>query len=297
MQTSESLRRQIDVARELSSVVTTMKSLAALELREHEQAVSALGESVRVLRLGFQAVFRGHPDLVPADDMPERIAVAIVFGSDQGLCGPLNRTIVRYALAEIGEADIIAVGLRAARELEMAHRTPVRVFGVPGSLGVVGESVDALIVAIDELRLRNEGGRTVLIHHRPRGRQGYEPRVDTVSPLDRRLLAAIARRPWPTRCLPTSIGDPTLLLQSLTRRAVSYALHRAFTEARASEHTGRLIAMQNAEQSITERGDELSRALHRLRQATITAELLDVVAGFEAVRSQDGAVTPADNAT
>ncbi|HSJ29119.1 MAG TPA: F0F1 ATP synthase subunit gamma [Acidimicrobiia bacterium] len=281
------MRRQLDVARELSSVVTTMKSLAAVELREHEQAVSALAESVRVLQSGFQAVFHRYPDLVPVDEMPDRTEIAIVFGTDQGLCGPLNRIIVRRALAEIGDADVMAVGLRAARELEVAGRAPIRMFGLPGTLGAVGESVKALVFAVDERRVRHSGGRVVLIHHRPRGRQGYEPRVVTVSPLDRGLLAAIARRPWPTRCLPTSMGDPRVLLQSLTRQAVSYSLHRAFTEARASEHAGRLIAMQNAEQSITEREEELARELHRLRQATITAELLDVVAGFEAVAGQD----------
>lgn len=283
MQTSESLRRQLDVARELESVVTTMKSLAAVELREHEQAVNALAESVRVLQLGFQALFHSHPELVPHERMPTRTDFAIVFGTDQGLCGPLNRTIVRHAIEVIGEADVIAIGLRVARELELAGRRPLRTFELPGSLGVVGESVRSLLLGLDELRDPANDGRVVLVHHRPRGRMGYEPRVVTVSPLDRRLLTAIARRPWPTRCLPTGSGDPTVLLASLTRQAVAYSLHRAYTEARASEHAGRLIAMQNAEESISERGEQLSQALHRMRQATITAELLDVVGGFEAV--------------
>lgn len=285
METAESLRRQLEVAEGLHSVVTTMKALAAVEMREYERAVQALVESVRVIQFGFQILFRHDQALVPADEPPGNAAtIVVVFGSDQGLCGPLNRSIVRYALAQVGSAQIMAVGLRVARELEMVERPPAATFGSPSSLSGVGDSVDALLVALDEMRRDHPAARVVLVHHRPRGRLGYEPRVSTVVPLDTRLLQAISRRPWPTRQIPSFAGDARLLLQALTRQAVSYSFHRAFTEARASEHAGRLIAMQNAEQSIADRVEELSLGLRRVRQATVTAELLDVVAGFEAVQ-------------
>jgi len=64
------------------------------------------------------------------------------------------------------------------------------------------------------------------------------------------------------------------------------SLYRAFAESLASENASRLASMQNAEKNIEEQLQDLNVQYHRTRQMTITEELLDIVAGFEAMQQQ-----------
>jgi F-type H+-transporting ATPase subunit gamma len=62
------------------------------------------------------------------------------------------------------------------------------------------------------------------------------------------------------------------------------SLCRALAESLASENAGRLASMQSAEKSIEERLNELTGRYYQQRQASITEELLDIIAGFEALK-------------
>jgi len=64
-------------------------------------------------------------------------------------------------------------------------------------------------------------------------------------------------------------------------------IYRALAEAMASEHASRLAAMQASERNIEERRDDLLQLYRQRRQETITRELLDVVAGYEAVSASN----------
>jgi F-type H+-transporting ATPase subunit gamma len=76
------------------------------------------------------------------------------------------------------------------------------------------------------------------------------------------------------------------LFMSLIREYLFVSLYRAFAESLASENASRLASMQNAEKNIEERLQELNGQFHRQRQMTITEELLDIVAGFEAMKEK-----------
>jgi F-type H+-transporting ATPase subunit gamma len=77
--------------------------------------------------------------------------------------------------------------------------------------------------------------------------------------------------------------DSERLLSALLRHFFPVALFRAFAESAASEHASRLQAMQAAGRNIEERLDDLRAEFHRRRQDAITAELLDIVSGYEAL--------------
>jgi F-type H+-transporting ATPase subunit gamma len=61
------------------------------------------------------------------------------------------------------------------------------------------------------------------------------------------------------------------------------ALYRAYAESLASENAHRLASMQSAEKNIEQHMDRLNAQYHQIRQSSITEELLDIVAGFEAL--------------
>lgn len=75
--------------------------------------------------------------------------------------------------------------------------------------------------------------------------------------------------------------DGRVLLRRLIHQYLSVFLYRACTESLCAEHTSRLAAMQTAERNLDERMNELTMQFRRERQNRITAELLDVMSGFE----------------
>jgi F-type H+-transporting ATPase subunit gamma len=289
--TLESLNRQLQVGEELHSVVGTMKGLAAVSIHDYEKAVRALREYTTTIELGLQILFRSEPGSMPASIPSEGPAALIVIGTDQGLCGPLNREIARTAIewleeheVEPGRCIVVAMGRRAARELSMVGLTPSIALDLPGSVEAIGPAVEELVIKIDQWRRSEHVGRVMVVFQHPIRRTQHAPRLFQVIPADVTRLRGIAERTWPTRMLPAYPHKREDLLSGLLRQDLFIALYRAIAEARAAEHGARLAAMQAAEQNIEERLAVIRTQYHQLRQSEITAQLLDVVSGFETLR-------------
>jgi F-type H+-transporting ATPase subunit gamma len=295
MATLESLKRRLESIGDLQSVVKTMKAMAAVNIRQYEKAAVALKTYRRTVELGLQAVLRRrHESAITVRDAPRDRAVALVFGSDQGMCGQLNEQIVGYTLESLKELkvptearDFIGIGQRAAGRLEDAHQTVNDRFALPVSIDGVTPLVRDLLVRI-EGRLSGGGPQPVyLFYSRHISGASYRPDRMRLLPLDRIWLANLRQKAWPTRSLPQYRMQRTDLFSALVRQYVTVFLAAAAVESLASENASRLAAMQGAEKNIAEQLDELQMAYHQQRQMAITEELLDIVSGFEAL-SQAG---------
>src|SRR5208337_322682 len=96
--TAESLRRSIVITKELQSVVKTMKVLAGVNIRQFERAAHAVAEYNRTIEMGLQIALRSLPEhALPPGRAHGRKLGAIIFGSDQGMCGQLNDVVVSHA--------------------------------------------------------------------------------------------------------------------------------------------------------------------------------------------------------
>src|SRR5699024_3982401 len=116
------------------------------------------------------------------------------------------------------------------------------------------------------------------------GRQ--QPVSQRLLPLDPQLLHELARRPWRSRSLPHTRLPPERLLAALIRSYLFAEIFRAAAEALVTENAARLARMQQAEESVDEQLEELTAELRRARQDEITTELLDIIAGFEALQAR-----------
>lgn len=274
------------------SIVSTMKGLAAVSIREFEEAVVALREYTRTVEHGLQIALTRHPELVPARSEPGDRVLVLAVGTDQGLCGPINREIAqstsRWLIrrsADPGRRRVIALGTRLVRELEQVGTPPDDEVQLASSADAIGPLVEELILRIEQWS-RGGAGRVVVSYQHPLQRTRRAPRIRQVVPPDRNRLLTIAARPWSTRMLPDTPHSWDELLTGLLRQDLLVALYRSIAEAKAAEHGARLGAMQAAEQNIEERLEGLRHRYHQVRQAQITAELLDVVSGFEALRQE-----------
>lgn len=289
--TLEGLRRKINSASELESVVRTMKALAASSIVQYERAVRSLDDYYRTVELGLAAWLRhtGAVILPGGDTRANKPATgAVVFGSDQGLVGQFNETLAEYVLASLnampGEKHIWTVGERIQGQLADRAFPATRNFPVPNSISAITALVGLILLELEAHRERGEIMHVYLFHNRPRSATFHEPAVHRILPLDDEWRRGLAALPWPTNNLPEVVGGVEPTLRAMISEYLFISLFRACAESLASENASRLAAMQRAEKNIGELLEDLNLGFHRLRQSGIDEELFDVIAGFEALR-------------
>ncbi len=293
MQTLESLQRRMDNVGDLLSIVKTMKTLAAVSIRQYERAVESLADYNRTVELGLQVVLRHGPEefFPRARDGSGPVGV-LIFGSDQGMCGQFNEQIINHALAHLGEQAIpparrmvLSLGSRVAAGLESRDLPATLAWAMPGSIDGITPVIQDVVMQIDEWRSRRGVERVILCYNRPISGAAYRPYTLALLPVHLARFARLKRQPWPGRTLPTFTMDVERLLSALLRQYLFVSLFRAFAESLMAENGARLATMQAAQRNIEEHLEELTALYHQQRQTAITAELLDIVAGFEALTS------------
>jgi F-type H+-transporting ATPase subunit gamma len=293
MQTAESLRRTIAVTEELQSVVKTMKALAGVNIRQCERAAHAVAEYNRSIEMGLQiALQRLRAPRTPAQVAKGELG-AIVFGSDQGMCGQLNDQVVTHASRALRklafrhpEQRTIAVGVRAAGQLEGIGRLVEDSVAVPSSTAGIGAAVEQVLRKIEEWHFARGVEFVVLFYARPVSGAWYRVRGVRLLPVDEEWINSLKARPWPSKIVPTFTMQESRLFQVLIREYLFVSLFRAFAESLASENASRLASMQVAERNIEEHLHALTTESRQLRQTTITSELLDIISAYEALRGK-----------
>ncbi|NLF31367.1 MAG: F0F1 ATP synthase subunit gamma [Planctomycetes bacterium] len=289
----EELRDRIDSAEGLSQVVRTMKGMAAVNIRQYQRADESLAAYAATVEQGLQILLstageaiRLREDAGGADET----ALAVVFGSDQGLVGQFNSRIVRHALDELDALGlgrdrrrVLAIGRRLAGRLAAEGEDIVETFDLPRSADAIAGHTRRLLPAVQRLRDRG-AGRVVVLHHLPADGASYRPVTRHVFPLSLQWLAELRGRPWPGPSRPMVRIGPEAMLAHLVGHYLFVSLFHAFAGSLAAENASRLASMQAAERNIDDRLAALRATYHRQRQSQITAELLDVVAGFETAR-------------
>jgi hypothetical protein len=105
MATVQQIGRSISVAEDLGGVVGTMKGLAAVSVRQYERARESAQDYIDTLELGLQIVVRHNLELPKPRPLGRPVGI-IIFGTEQGLCGPLNRHILEFAGRWIADEGI-----------------------------------------------------------------------------------------------------------------------------------------------------------------------------------------------
>jgi len=289
--TLESLRRKIDGATELDSVVRTMKALAAASIVQYERAVHSLDDYYRTVELGLVAWLHHTGATIHSEGGAQKnrgATGAVVFGSDQGLVGQFNEILADFAVGKLGDMPgskhIFAVGERAQGYLNDAALPVTGNFTVPNSIAAITTLVGRILIEIETQREQGKIAEVYLFHNRPMPGAMYEPVMQRLLPLDNAWRRGLSAQDWPTTNLPEVIDGGTATLRALIREYLFISLFRACAESLASENASRLAAMQRAEKNIDELLENLNQTFHRQRQSTIDEELFDVISGFEAMK-------------
>lgn len=286
-ETLEVLQRRIDTVRDLAAVVRTMKALSGATIRQYESAAEAISAYYQTVESGLRAVLRDAPSPGARPRPIDCSAAAVVIGSDQGLCGRFNELVVDHALDALGALPgphrLLAVGARVRDRLDMLDSRVTDTLTLPGSVAAITRTVEQLLLHIDDWQHRQQIREVLLVHNAPAGHSLYQPRSRRLLPVDLTRFRTTGEQRWPGRSLPRFTRDRQQLLAALLRQYFFVTLFRACAESLACEHAARLAAMQRADRNIAEHLQELDGHFRQRRQSVITEELLDIVAGAEAL--------------
>ena len=292
MQTLQILNRKIESAHDLLGVVKTMKSLAAVNMRQFEHSVESLDQYKAVVDMGWTILLRyGHP--VPLKGRGET-AACLVIGSDQGMCGQFNEVLWPFAQEQVQAlkdqgltVTYWSMGEKINGALQDAGFEIGEHISAPGSLNAVNAQVQEVIRKIESRQSTKNPVNVYLCYNRVSDQGGYTQVFEKVLPLDKTWAETYTSRKWPNRCLPMMGLPRDVMFTYLFSQYLFVSFYRAMAQSLAAENAARLMAMQAAEKNILELEEELQALFREQRQTGITSELLDIISGFEALSDED----------
>jgi F-type H+-transporting ATPase subunit gamma len=270
------IEARIASLKELKELFSAIQAMAASRLQAASSALVAAHEYCGVIEAAIADTVRmndNHRARAELDwETPSDRAV-VVFCAEHGFAGAYNRRLLARAKQAAGPADkVVIVGRRG--------RIAAPEFGLQASASVsMPTHVETLLPAARRLAAELAPFASIdVVFGRYRTGSQFEIEVRQVLPLNPELLRRRDEGNDPLHHLPSAA-----LLHRLIGEFMLGELTMILIEATASENAARLQIMSAATQNIDDKLDVLSKQSHRLRQELITSELLEIVAGADAI--------------
>jgi F-type H+-transporting ATPase subunit gamma len=300
MATQKDVKNRISSVKNIQKITRAMEMVAAARLRRAEQRIENLrpyaGAIRRMTRRVVEAV-ENIPSMpiLEEHDQENRVGLLLVTG-DRGLAGPFNSQIIRAGNRRAAELEAdgkeivwYASGRRGVSSLSYRGHD---VAGAYTGFTDRPAYANAREIADDLVQnyVDNELDRVEVIYNHYVSPLTQEVSHETLLPLqqidaltedegddgedegdeDEKQKASWLYEP-----------EPEEILQRLIPDYVEISIYRALLESTASEHGARMTAMRNAQENASEMIDDLTLEMNRQRQAEITQEIMEVVAGAE----------------
>jgi len=293
MASVQDLKRRIRSVRNTRKITRAMELVAAAKLRRAEQRIKALRPYAETMNELIAGVGRSSASVrLPLLDQRESVeTVAIVpLTGDRGLAGAFNAQIVRRALAlerslqaEGKGVRWVAVGKKGRSTLLFRGRELAGAYtGFTDKPAY--EDAQAIAHRCSELFTSGEVDRVALVYNTYISALTQRVTEQDVLPISPDILETDEEE----RAADALRGDfifepePEEIMQRLLPVYLETQVYRALLESTASEQGARMTAMRNASKNAGELIDSLTLHMNRARQAEITQEILEVVAGAEA---------------
>jgi F-type H+-transporting ATPase subunit gamma len=291
------IRGRIASVKNIRKITRAMEMISAARLRKAEQRIEALrpyADAIRRMTARASQAADNIPNLpiLQEKENVERVGVLLITG-DRGLAGPFNSQILRAGNARMRELrsdgkEVLwyAVGRRGVSSLEF------RGFDVGGSwTGFTDRPAfaDARRVAdgLVSAYVDDKVDRVEVFYNGYISPVNQEVRHETLLPLQQADVLGDDEDDDDdphSRALWIYEPDPEEILARLVPDYVEISIYRALLESTASEHGARMSAMRSASDNAGELIDDLTLEANRQRQAEITQEIMEVVAGAEGLR-------------
>jgi F-type H+-transporting ATPase subunit gamma len=291
------LRRRVRSIKSIGQITRAMEMVAAAKLRRAQTTLMAGRPYAAKLqellaRLGEGSELGNHPLFVPREGNRKILAI---FTADRGFCGSFNTNAIKKA-EELMRSEprtawqLVCIGKRGR---DYFQRRKCAILESVATLGGQADAAEAQRI-----------GKLLVDTY-------LAGSVDSVWLVYQKFISTVMCRPVVARYLsmtPESLGigkknagedatgdghgrvdyllEPSAeaVFDALLPRYLTSRIYITMAEAATSEHSSRMVAMNNATKNCEELGDTLTRKLNNARQTSITKELLEIVGGAEALK-------------
>ncbi len=297
MASQRDVKNRIASVQNIEKITRAMQMVAAARLRRAEQRIAALRPYAGALRrMTKQAAEAAEnvPSLpiLNEHDSVDTVGIMLVTG-DRGLAGAFNSQIIRAGIRRAVELEhegkqvvFFASGRRGVSTLKFRKRDPRGEwvgFTDRPAYADARDIAEGLMTAyvdgdVDQVEVFYNGYISPLTQ---------EVRRETLLPLQQATILEEsdedADEGEHQRALVEYEPDPEEILKRLVPDYVEISIFRALLESTASEHGARMTAMRNASENAGDLIEDLTLEMNRARQADITQEIMEVVAGAESL--------------
>jgi F-type H+-transporting ATPase subunit gamma len=296
MAAGKEIRGKISSVENTKKITKAMEMVAASKMRKAQDRMRAARPYAEKIRNIASNLGRANPEYVHAFMKPNdaRSAGLIVVSTDKGLCGGMNTNVLRGVTNKLRELQAAGMSAQAVaignKGLGFLNRIGAKVVSHATHLGDTPH-LDKLIGPVKVLLdayARGEVNAVYLCYTRFINTMKQEPVVQPLLPLsasamqietDASEAKAGGKHAWDYIYEP----DPQAVIDELLVRYVEALVYQALAENMASEQSSRMVAMKSATDNAVSVIAELKLVYNKTRQAAITKELSEIVAGAAAV--------------
>ena len=280
------IRRRVRSVKNTQQITKAMKMVSAAKLRRAQDRVISARPYAAMLERMLQNVAQAASQSEEAAAHPllqrreEKRIQLLVFTGDRGLAGAFNANVIKAAqrfIAEHAGAEI-SLELMGRRGREFFKRRWDRISG----------EHSALFLKVVDYNAALEIARNVM-------ERFSKGELDAVYLIGNTFRSVVASELVLRRVLPVEVPEggnqidyiyeqpPAELLGALLPRYVETQVYRAMLESAAAEHAARMTAMDTASSNAADMIDKLTLNMNRVRQASITREIIEIVSGAAAL--------------
>jgi F-type H+-transporting ATPase subunit gamma len=284
---TKEIRTKIKSVQNTRKITKAMEMVAASKMRKAQERMRAARPYAAKIRNVAAHISHSNPEyrhpFLIARDTVKRVGI-IVVTTDKGLCGALNTNVLRMALnqykqwqTEGEEIDVCCIG---GKGLGFMQRLGANIISQSTALGdrpKLDDLIGAVKIMLDGYT-KDRFDRVNIFYTRFINTMKQEPVMEQLLPLTGERIGA-PEGSWDYIYEP----EAKVVLDQVLTRYIEAVVYQSVSENMASEQSARMVAMKSASDNAATLIDELTLVYNKSRQAAITKELSEIVAGAAAV--------------
>ncbi len=277
------IRRRIRSVKNTQQITKAMKMVAAAKLRRAQERMFAARPYAAALREVLASVatrvdVSKHPLLHAPEE--EKNVLLLVVTADKGLCGAFNTNAIKAATNVIREhnwqhVQLLPIG-RKANDFFKRRTIPIRRQATQVFQALSQDTARAIAESITSDFLSGEIDSVYVVYNEFRSIMAQTVRVERLLPIE---------RDWAEQATAVEYlyePGPEQILNSLLPKHLEFQLYRVLLESAAAEQGARMTAMEAATKNASDMIAHLTLTYNRIRQASITKEIIEIVSGAAA---------------
>jgi F-type H+-transporting ATPase subunit gamma len=291
MANTQDIRRRIKSIRNIGQLTKAMQMVAASKMRRAQQhALAGRPYAALMNKVLVSLQKRTDPRFHPLLEIrPLRKELVLIISTDKGLAGALNTNLFREAIRfEPAQTEYVVTGRKARQFVARTKRELLADFELKDSPSFV--ETKAMAKFCIERFLNREVDKVSVLYTRFINTVSQRPILRTLLPISEFDLPGKDAESSANADVDPLVGyefEPTAesVLDQVLPYYVHYQVFQMVLDARASEHSARMVAMKNATDNANQFIKDLTLEYNKMRQAGITTELLEIATAQMALGS------------